>query len=74
MRQVVDAILYLTMGDNLRRVLPLTALTGAFFVLVCDIVSRTIRFPYEIPVGTVVGVVGGAIFLALVLRSRFNAG
>ena len=36
MRQVVDAILYLTMGDNLRRVLPLTALTGAFFVLADD--------------------------------------
>ena len=41
-------------------------------MLVCDIVSRTIRFPYEIPVGTVVGVMGGAIFLTLVLRSRFQ--
>lgn len=71
---VVPNLVTMTMGDNLRRVLPLTAISGAFFVLVCDIVSRTIRFPYEIPVGTVVGVVGGAIFLALVLRSRFNAG
>jgi len=71
---VVPNLVTMTMGDNLRRVLPLTAVSGAFFVLVCDIVSRTIRFPYEIPVGTVVGVVGGAIFLALVLRSRFNAG
>ena len=71
---VVPNLVTMTMGDNLRRVLPLTAVSGAFFVLVCDIVSRTIRFPYEIPVGTVVGVVGGAIFLTLVLRSRFNAG
>ena len=71
---VVPNLVTMTMGDNLRRVLPLTAVSGAFFVLVCDIVSRTIRFPYEIPVGTVVGVVGGAIFLALVLSSRFNAG
>ena len=71
---VVPNLVTMTMGDNLRRVLPLTAVSGAFFVLVCDIVSRTIRFPYEIPVGTVVGVVGGAIFLALVLRSRFSAG
>ncbi len=70
---VVPNLVTMTMGDNLRRVLPLTAVSGAFFVLVCDIVSRTIRFPYEIPVGTVVGVAGGAIFLALVLRSRFNA-
>ncbi|MDE0142911.1 MAG: iron chelate uptake ABC transporter family permease subunit [Caldilineaceae bacterium] len=71
---VVPNLVTMTMGDNLRRVLPLTAVSGAFFVLACDIVSRTIRFPYEIPVGTVVGVVGGGLFLALVLRSRFNAG
>ncbi len=71
---VVPNLVTMAMGDNLRRVLPVTAVSGAFFVLVCDIVSRTIRFPYEIPVGTVVGVVGGAIFLALLLRSRFNAG
>ena len=71
---VVPNLVTMTMGDNLRRVLPVTAISGAFFVLVCDIISRTIRFPYEIPVGTVVGVVGGAIFLILVLRSRSNAG
>ena len=71
---VVPNLVTMTVGDNLRRVLPLTAVSGAFFVLACDIVSRTIRFPYEIPVGTVVGVVGGGLFLALVLRSRFNAG
>ena len=71
---VVPNLVTMAMGDNLRRVLPVTAVSGAFFVLVCDIGSRTIRFPYEIPVGTVVGVVGGAIFLAFVLRSRFNVG
>ena len=71
---VVPNLVTMTLGDNLRRVLPVTAISGAFFVLVCDIVSRTIRFPYEIPVGTVVGVVGGVIFLILVLRSRSNAG
>ena len=71
---VVPNLVTMAMGDNLRRVLPVTAISGAFFVLVCDIVSCTIRFPYEIPVGTVVGVVGGVIFLALVLRSRSNAG
>ena len=71
---VVPNLVTMTMGDNLRRVLPVTAISGAFFVLACDIVSRTIRFPYEIPVGTVVGVVGGVIFLVLALRSRSNAG
>ena len=67
---VVPNLVTMTMGDNLRRVLPATAIGGAFFVLVCDIVSRTIRFPYEIPIGTVVGVGGGIIFLIFVLRNR----
>ena len=39
----------LAIGDDPRRVLPVT---GAAFVPVCDVVGRTIRYPYEIPVGT----------------------
>lgn len=67
---VVPNLVTLAMGDNLRRVLPVTALAGAAFVLVCDVVGRTIRYPYEIPVGTVVGVVGGLLFVWLLLRTR----
>ncbi len=66
---IVPNVVTLLLGDDLRRVLPLTALAGAGFVLVCDVVGRLVRHPYEIPVGTVVGVVGGAIFVALILRS-----
>lgn len=55
-------------GDNLRNSLPWVAGTGALLVLVCDIIGRLIRFPYEIPVGTVLGVVGALIFLALLVR------
>lgn len=67
---VVPNLVTLALGDDLRRVLPVTALAGAAFVLVCDVVARTIRYPYEIPVGTVVGVVGGVLFIGLLLRSR----
>ncbi|MGY2083444.1 ABC transporter permease [Blastococcus sp. SYSU DS0539] len=67
---VVPNLVTLAMGDNLRRVLPVTALTGAAFVLVCDVLGRTIRYPYEIPVGTIGGVIGGVLFIGLLLRSR----
>jgi iron complex transport system permease protein len=67
---VVPNLVTLALGDNLRRALPVTALAGAAFVLVCDVVGRTIRYPYEIPVGSVVGVVGGVLFIALLLRAR----
>ncbi|MGB9033511.1 MAG: iron chelate uptake ABC transporter family permease subunit, partial [Paeniglutamicibacter sp.] len=36
----------------------------------CDIIGRTIRFPYEVPVGMVMSVLGATIFLALLLRTR----
>ncbi|UOA33009.1 Ferric-anguibactin transport system permease protein FatD [Sulfitobacter sp. DSM 110093] len=62
---VVPNIIARLAGDNLRRSLPLTAMTGAALVLLCDILGRLIRYPYEIPVGTVFGVVGALLFLWL---------
>lgn len=60
-------------GDNLRATLPLIAVSGAILVLACDILGRLLRFPYEIPVGTIMGVAGSAIFLAFLLRVRRDA-
>ncbi len=57
-------------GENLRHTLPWVAGTGAALVLSCDIVGRLIRFPYEIPVGTVLGFVGAALFLAMLFVRR----
>ena len=67
---VVPNLVTLLLGDNLRRALPVTALVGAFFVLCCDVLGRTIRHPYEIPVETIAGVVGAGLFIFLVLRAR----
>ncbi|MFC4002094.1 ABC transporter permease [Prauserella oleivorans] len=67
---VVPNLVTLALGDNLRRVLPVTALAGAFFVLLCDVLGRVVRHPYEIPVETIAGVLGGALFVYVVLRTR----
>nr|WP_205808464.1 iron chelate uptake ABC transporter family permease subunit [Micromonospora sp. HNM0581] len=66
---VVPNIVRLVLGDNARRAIPWVAVAGAAFVLACDLVGRTVRYPYEIPLGVVVGVVGAAVFLYLLLRS-----
>lgn len=71
---IVPNLVTLALGDNLRHALPATALAGALFVLLCDIAGRLVRFPYEIPVSTVVGVVGSAVFLALLLRGGRRMG
>jgi len=65
---VVPNIVSLLVGDNLRRSLPLIAISGALLVLFCDILARTINFPYEIPIATVMGIIGSFIFLFLLLR------
>ncbi|WP_106400991.1 ABC transporter permease [Actinocorallia populi] len=71
---IVPNLVTLVLGDNLRHALPATALAGALFVLVCDIAGRLIRFPYEIPVSTVIGVVGSVVFLTLLLRGGKRMG
>lgn len=66
---VVPNIVSRIMGDKLRRSLPAVALLGASAVLLCDIIGRSIRYPFEIPVATVFGVVGTVMFLWLLLRA-----
>ncbi|MCV2403620.1 iron chelate uptake ABC transporter family permease subunit [Marinomonas sp. C2222] len=67
---VVPNLVSRFMGDNLRESLPLVAGYGAIFTLFSDIVGRTIRYPYEIPAGTVFGVVGAVIFLWMILGRK----
>jgi iron complex transport system permease protein len=65
---VVPALASRMIGDDVRAALPTVALGGAILVLISDIAGRLIRFPYEIPAGTVLGVVGALAFLAILFR------
>jgi iron complex transport system permease protein len=67
---VVPNLVSRLIGDNMRNTLPVTAIFGAILTLSCDILGRIIRFPYEIPVGTMMGVVGAILFLLLLFRQR----
>ena len=70
---IVPNVVSLMVGDNMRRTVPWVAVSGAGFVLACDILGRVIRAPYEIPISVVVGVIGSMVFLYLLLRTRRNA-
>ncbi|HJB64254.1 MAG TPA: iron chelate uptake ABC transporter family permease subunit, partial [Candidatus Microbacterium pullistercoris] len=67
---VVPNIVSLIIGDNVRRAIPWVAGLGSVFVVACDIIARVVRFPYEIPLSVVVGIVGAGLFLWLLLRRR----
>ncbi len=71
---IVPNIVSLYKGDNVHENIWDTALFGAVFVLVCDILARVLIYPYELSVGLTVGVIGSAIFLYLILRRKSYAG
>src|SRR5262245_18921329 len=62
---VVPHLVRLIVGVDHRVVLPASALFGATFLVACDVLSRTILSPLEIPVGVVTALIGGPVFLWL---------
>jgi iron complex transport system permease protein len=65
---IVPHAIRLTAGTSFRGLLPLSAIVGAGFLVIADVVARTALAPAEIPIGVVTAFVG-APFFALVLRS-----
>ena len=57
-------------GDQVHKTIGVTALAGSLFLVFCDLVARVLIFPYEIPVSVIVGIIGAAIFLYLLIRGR----
>jgi iron complex transport system permease protein len=65
---VVPNVVSMLRGDDLRSNLPWVCLGGIALVTACDIVGRVVRMPFEVPVAMILGLVGAAAFVALVLR------
>ncbi|WP_396229774.1 FecCD family ABC transporter permease, partial [Frankia sp. CpI1-P] len=59
-------------GDDYRWLLPLSALTGAAFVLGTDVIGRVIERPTEFQTGLVISAIGAPLFLYLVSRRRIR--
>ena len=57
-------------GSESRYLLPLCAIGGAGFVTACDLLSRLLFTPYELPVGILMSVLGGPFFLLLLLKRK----
>jgi iron complex transport system permease protein len=65
---IVPHIVRLMVGADHRLVLPASALFGASFLIICDLVARTAFGPVELPVGTITAILGGPFFLWLLFR------
>ncbi len=67
---IVPNIVSMFRGDDLRSNLPWVALVGIGIVTVCDLISRTIIAPFEIPVSVILGIIGAVVFVTLIVRQR----
>lgn len=67
---IVPNIVSLVYGDHVKQTLWITALSGSLFLMVCDMISRIVIAPYEVPVSLTVGVLGSIIFIYLLVRRR----
>ncbi|MHA7876177.1 FecCD family ABC transporter permease [Roseivivax sp.] len=67
---MVPHIVRLLAGGDYARVLPLSALGGAVFLLWADIAARTVMAPEDMPIGIVTGLIGGIFFVWLLGRRR----
>jgi iron complex transport system permease protein len=55
-------------GGDMARVLPLSALAGAIFLVLADTAARVVMAPEDMPIGIVTGLVGGLFFIWLMAR------
>jgi len=65
---VVPHLLRLVIGPDHRLLLPLSALSGAWLLLIADTLARTLMAPADLPVGLVMAVIGGPVFLVLLIQ------
>ncbi|MFN3881272.1 MAG: FecCD family ABC transporter permease [Nitrincola lacisaponensis] len=71
---VAPHLVRLLVGPDHRWVLPLSAMMGAFLVVVSDIFARLLISPAELPIGLVMAAIGGPFFLWLLLQQRARVG
>jgi iron complex transport system permease protein len=66
---IVPHLVRLTTNASYRVVVPVSILGGASFIILADLVARTVESPAEVPLGVITAFVGGPFFI-FVLRSR----
>lgn len=67
---VIPHMVRLVLGPDHRRLLPASLLAGAVFLLLADLMGRTLLSPIELPIGVVTSLVGAVAFLMIFYRSR----
>lgn len=67
---VIPHITRLITGPNHKRLLPLSMCIGAAFLMLADLVSRTLFTPVEIPIGVITSFIGSVLFVFIMIRKN----
>lgn len=65
---IIPNMIAMFKGDKIRGTLVDTALAGALFVLVCDVIARLVIAPYELPIALIIGIIGSMLFIGILFR------
>lgn len=67
---VVPHMIRILIGADHRHLLPLSLLNGASLLVICDLVSRTIIAPVELPIGVITSFIGAPVFAYIFFKQR----
>lgn len=69
---IIPHLMRLLVGSDYRILLVSSFLSGSVFLVLSDVIARTIIAPNELPIGVITGIVGGIVFLLMMSRSSFR--
>jgi iron complex transport system permease protein len=57
-------------GASYRIIVPLSVLLGGAFLVIADVIARTVQAPFEVPIGVVTAFIGAPFFAAILRTSK----
>ncbi len=69
---IIPHLLRIIIGSDFRVLLISSFLGGSIFVILCDVISRTIIAPNELPIGVITGMIGGLVFIVVLSKLKFS--
>jgi len=67
---IVPHMMRLLVGPNHKVLIPVTCLAACIFMVICDLISRTLFPPLEIPIGVITAIIGAPVFIILLKKGK----
>ena len=67
---VTPHMLRMLLGPDHHTLLPASVFGGAIFLLLCDLIARTLLSPIELPIGVVTSMIGAVVFVVIFARTK----